>query len=369
MNYRKRTYQLLENPRTPFEKFISYFLLVLIFVSIFILAFEVYYPDVASTHKLLLQLIELAIVFVFSLEYLVRILVTPRPFTYIFSFGGIIDLLAILPNYLMAFLPGHPLLARSEILRSLRIIRFFRVLKLWGRKKTYEERVFKNTILGRVFPYLVIMFIAKVFIFLLETNGYWFTIDDLETVFGVVGFAIGLILSQKLGIAYGKIILVEDALLRVVGSLQSMRQYLPKKLIQLWAMTLIAVLESKKKATLMTAVHEKLGKATKKKRGVAQYFAFHEYRQLSQDLQFILNRAVIETPPVYDIFLKRITIVYTVLLIVFLPGYIGLISVLVAAFVLGGMYLLIEDMDRAIDVKQKHLVNADMSALYAFTKE
>ena len=50
-----------------------------------------------------------------------------KPRTYIFSFLGIIDLLATLPTYLSFFLAGSQSFA---ILRALRLLRIFRILKL-----------------------------------------------------------------------------------------------------------------------------------------------------------------------------------------------------------------------------------------------
>jgi voltage-gated potassium channel len=63
----------------------------------------------------------------FTIEYILRIITTPRPSRYIFSFYGIIDLLAILPTYLSIFLVGTQFLITIRILRLLRI---FRILKL-----------------------------------------------------------------------------------------------------------------------------------------------------------------------------------------------------------------------------------------------
>ena len=63
----------------------------------------------------------------FTVEYLLRIYSIRRPLSYIFSFFGIIDFLAILPTYLSLFMPGTEVFA---IIRVLRVLRIFRVLKL-----------------------------------------------------------------------------------------------------------------------------------------------------------------------------------------------------------------------------------------------
>jgi len=361
---RERIYQGLNEPKTKLELYISYGLLALIFLTIFVLAFEFGYPEQAVKYIVMIRVIQYLIVLIFSIEYLVRVVVTPKPLKYIFSFGGAVDLLSILPTYISIFFGANPILAKSQIFRSLRLLRFFRALKLMEtRKKT--KSMFKQSIFMKVFPYLVVMFIIKVVIFLLETKGFWINIEGLETAFGVVGFAIGLILSQKLGIAYNKIIAVEDSILKIAGILENLKfQIKGSKLLSTWLDKFIKILEGEAQHIELQPIHNEIGQTIDKTElQVSKLILYQEYRLLSQEKNFVLNRAVIETPDAYDSFLKRVTILYSIFLIIFLPGYIGLISVLIAAFVLGGMYMLIQDMDKAIDYGHKNLVNADISRL------
>ena len=63
----------------------------------------------------------------FSFEYILRLATVRQPLRYALSFFGIVDLLSVVPTYLSFFFPGtHYLL----IVRSLRLLRIFRVLKL-----------------------------------------------------------------------------------------------------------------------------------------------------------------------------------------------------------------------------------------------
>jgi voltage-gated potassium channel len=65
---------------------------------------------------------------VFTIEYALRIISSPDPKKYIFSFLGIVDLLAIIPTYIAVILPGvQPLI----VIRSIRLLRIYRVLKLY----------------------------------------------------------------------------------------------------------------------------------------------------------------------------------------------------------------------------------------------
>lgn len=63
----------------------------------------------------------------FTIEYIIRIIVVPKKRSYIVSFYGIIDLLSIIPTYLSIFFAGSQFLM---IIRVLRLLRVFRIMKL-----------------------------------------------------------------------------------------------------------------------------------------------------------------------------------------------------------------------------------------------
>lgn len=81
----------------------------------------------ALKYQHLFYIVEWVLTIFFTLEYIIRIIVSPDKKKYIFSFFGIIDLLSILPAYLSLVFTGmHSLM----ILRSFRLLRVFRVFKL-----------------------------------------------------------------------------------------------------------------------------------------------------------------------------------------------------------------------------------------------
>ncbi|MCB1554375.1 MAG: ion transporter [Xanthomonadales bacterium] len=63
----------------------------------------------------------------FTVEYLLRLIIVRRPLRYMRSFFGVVDLLAVLPTYLSLFVPGAQSLI---VVRVLRVLRVFRILKL-----------------------------------------------------------------------------------------------------------------------------------------------------------------------------------------------------------------------------------------------
>lgn len=82
---------------------------------------------VHERHARWLYVAEWAFTIAFTAEYLLRILIVDRPWRYMRSFYGLIDLLAILPTYLSLLFPGTQFLV---VIRILRVLRVFRLLKL-----------------------------------------------------------------------------------------------------------------------------------------------------------------------------------------------------------------------------------------------
>ena len=80
-------------------------------------------PDLDPQTRGWLQAAEVAFVMIFTAEYLLRLWVAERRWDFVFSFYGLVDLLAILPFYLR-------LTVDLRSVRVLRLLRLFRVFKL-----------------------------------------------------------------------------------------------------------------------------------------------------------------------------------------------------------------------------------------------
>jgi phosphoserine phosphatase RsbU/P len=76
-------------------------------------------PDWATR---VLRVEEITVIFVFLLEYLLRIVAAKEKFAFIFSFNGLVDLLSFAPFFLLGL--------DARWLRALRMLRLLRVLKL-----------------------------------------------------------------------------------------------------------------------------------------------------------------------------------------------------------------------------------------------
>jgi voltage-gated potassium channel len=83
--------------------------------------------SIHARHGAALWRIEYALTAVFTLEYSARLYAHPRPLVYARSFFGIVDLLSILPTWVGLLVPGAQAFV---VVRSLRLLRVFRILKL-----------------------------------------------------------------------------------------------------------------------------------------------------------------------------------------------------------------------------------------------
>jgi voltage-gated potassium channel len=101
-------------------------LLATIVASILVVMLESV-ESIEARHRSTLRSAEWAFTVAFTLEYLVRLYCHPKPRVYARSFFGIVDLLAILPTYVAALVPGAQALV---VVRMMRLLRVFRVLKL-----------------------------------------------------------------------------------------------------------------------------------------------------------------------------------------------------------------------------------------------
>ena len=93
----------------------------------------------------------------FSIEYILRVYIEPRKRDFIFSFYGIIDLLAILPSLFL--LPGFRIL---RILRFLRIFRIFKATRfiLAVDRLTAALREIRRELLALVILSLMLVYLA-----------------------------------------------------------------------------------------------------------------------------------------------------------------------------------------------------------------
>ena len=122
-----KLYEIVFEADTPKGKAFDVFLLIAVLLSVIAVMLESI-DSFAEKYTNILHVTEWTLTVIFTIEYVLRIVIVNKKSSYIFSFYGIIDLLTILPSFIGLFLPGS---ARSlAVIRSLRLFRVFRVFKL-----------------------------------------------------------------------------------------------------------------------------------------------------------------------------------------------------------------------------------------------
>lgn len=102
---KQRLYTIIFEAETPGGKAFDVILLLLILASVATVSLESV-AELRQEHLRLFLALEWSFTIIFTVEYILRIYSTPRPFKYIFSFFGLVDLLSIIPTYLSLFILG-----------------------------------------------------------------------------------------------------------------------------------------------------------------------------------------------------------------------------------------------------------------------
>ncbi|WP_336273326.1 ion transporter [Vreelandella indica] len=123
---RTRLFHIIFESDTPGAKAFDIALIGAILLSVAVImlgSIEVY----AERYGHIFFYLEWSFTLLFSIELALRIYCLERPLLYLRSFYGIVDLIAVLPTWLVLLVPGaHGLV----IVRLLRVLRIFRILRL-----------------------------------------------------------------------------------------------------------------------------------------------------------------------------------------------------------------------------------------------
>ncbi|MEO8002518.1 MAG: ion transporter [Arenimonas sp.] len=119
---------------------------------------------------------EILFTLLFTVEYIIRLSVVRSPWRYATSFFGIIDLLSIIPTFLLVLFPASASLTVVRILRLLRIFRIFKLAEYLGEADVLIQSLRKSCrkILVFIVTILVITVIFGALMYVVEgpENGF-----------------------------------------------------------------------------------------------------------------------------------------------------------------------------------------------------
>lgn len=165
-NLRSRTYHIIFESDTPSAKGFDIALIFIILVSVVSVILESI-PAFSARFGTALHQLEWIITIIFTLEYMARIWSHPKQWSYVFSFYGIIDFLAIIPTYLDVIFAGAMTLA---VIRGLRLLRIFRILKIT--RYSREGRIIIEALKASRVKILVFLFAVVMVVMIIGTLMY-----------------------------------------------------------------------------------------------------------------------------------------------------------------------------------------------------
>ena len=190
MKIRNSLWTIVEDNTTKKGKLFDYFIQILIVLSLVSLSIESL-PNLSDKTLNILQKFEILSITIFSTEYILRIFVSKRPIKYIFSFYGIIDILAILPFYVTGLMD-------LRFLRMFRIFRVFRAFKLIRYNKALSRfhnayKIVKEELVLFFMVTLMLLFLVSAGIYAFENEAQpevfksvfhsaWWAVVTLTTV-------------------------------------------------------------------------------------------------------------------------------------------------------------------------------------------
>ena len=147
----------------------------------------------------LLYIAEWAFTLLFTIEYILRIYSARNRRRYILSFMGIVDLLAIIPTYMMFIYP--PIKYLLDI-RIIRLIRIFRVLKLTN----YVKGAYTMQLALRSSRPKIIVFLLSVAIIVIIVGTLMYIIEGQKNGFNTIASSIYWAIVTLTTVGYGDVV-------------------------------------------------------------------------------------------------------------------------------------------------------------------
>ena len=140
---RERIHAVIFGTTTRAGKLFDLYLLAFIVMSVLTVMLESI-PELKLRYYPVFYSLEWIFTIAFTVEYILRVWSAPNRKEYITSYWGIIDLVAILPSYLI-LIPWISIYGSLRVLRAMRLLRIFRILKL--NKYTSQYQVLMHSIM------------------------------------------------------------------------------------------------------------------------------------------------------------------------------------------------------------------------------
>ncbi len=180
--------EIVNNNDTVAGRVFDGFIFFLIILSLFTFSVETL-PGLTEEYQRYLHYSEVVISILFTIEYILRIVTAEKKTEYIFSFYGFIDLMAILPFYLVFLGVDLYVIRALRVLRIVKLTRYSVAMIRLG--KAFS--IAKGEVVVFLLATLVLLYLAAVGVYIFESraqpenfqsifDGLWWAVASLTTV-------------------------------------------------------------------------------------------------------------------------------------------------------------------------------------------
>lgn len=172
---RQEIYIIIYGDNTVLGRLFNLSLLVVIFLSVILIMLDSM-KGIGQKYHDFFYVLEWIVTIFFTIEYILRIISNKNPKKYIFSFYGIIDLIATLPMYLSFIIPSTAFLVAFRALRLLRLFAILNLMPIIGQQSHLKEALIasKNKIIVFIYFIAVVSIVLGTVMYLVEGphNGF-----------------------------------------------------------------------------------------------------------------------------------------------------------------------------------------------------
>lgn len=192
--------RIVEDTDTRFGRIFDWVVLSLILYSIITLTIESF-PDISPETRQFLWYSEIAVTLLFTIEYALRTYIAAPKASYIFSWGGFIDLLAISPFYITLLLGIGGVDFRAA--RAFRLLRILRLLKI-GRYNKAMARFARAYHIAKEEIVLYLM-LSAILLFVSATGIYYFENSSQPEAFKSIIHSLWWAVATLSTVGYGDV--------------------------------------------------------------------------------------------------------------------------------------------------------------------